>query len=204
VAGFGPFGQYSRSASREGSSSWNTGETESITKGINLSTAWGLNTSRAVGANSSLARSTQRSREFLVEQHELQQLPPSAMIVSYASRSGRRVVMADANPGILALPAATLRSLEDMRGAAAMAPGPGGPAGAGGDAGPGAAWRPPAVGGVAATGVPDDSAAGAAGPVPPPTRDPAAAPVSWRDAEAKLPPNLGPPPEPLDWRKHRR
>jgi hypothetical protein len=40
--------------------------------------------------------------------------------------------------------------------------------------------------------------------VPPPTRDPAAAPISWRDAEEKPPPNLGPPPEPLDWRKRRK
>jgi hypothetical protein len=201
-AGFGPFGQHTGSASKDSSRSWGTSDTESITEGITLSTAWGVNTSRAIGANSSLARTTARSREFLVEQHELQQLPPSAMIVSYASRQGRRVLMADANPGILMLPTATLHSLEELRESAPMAPGPvlarSGrpdlvrPPGPAGDEGNGAgAGR--GAGGPAGTG-----------PVPPPDRDPAAAPVSWRDAEDKLPPNLGPPPEPLDWRKHRR
>jgi hypothetical protein len=154
-----------------------------------------VNTSRAIGANSSLARTTARSREFLVEQHELQQLPPSAMIVSYASPHGRRVVMADANPGILALPTATLHSLEELRESAPMAAGPvlaravrPGPArpDAAGDEGNGAGARPEGPAG--------------SGPVPPPSRDPAAAPVSWRDAEDKLPANLGPPPEPLPGR----
>ena len=37
------------------------------------------------------------------------------MIVSYASPGGRRVVFADANPGILALPTATLASLGEAR-----------------------------------------------------------------------------------------
>jgi hypothetical protein len=220
AAGLGPFGQHTSSASRDSSRSWGTSDTESITEGINLSSAWGVSTSEAIGANSSLARTTQRSREFLVEQHELQQLPPSAMIVSYASPSGRRLVMADANPGILTLPAATLHSLDEMRDAAPMAvepawadvflsgqhgdaaprPGPADRLPVRPGAGPGPAGAgpvPPGAGPVPAGPVP-------AGPVPPPTRDPAAAPVSWRDAEKKLPPNLGPPPEPLDWRKHRK
>ena len=55
----------------------------------------------------------QRSREFLVEQHELQQLPPSAMIVTYAGPGGRQVVVADANPGIFGLPTATLLPLDE-------------------------------------------------------------------------------------------
>jgi hypothetical protein len=150
-AGSGPFGQSTRSGSRDSSHSWGTSDTESITEGITLSTAWGVNTSKAIGANSSLARTTQRSREFLIEQHELQQLPPSAVIVSYASRGGRRVVLADANPGLLALPTATLHTLEEIRDAAPMAPGPM-LAGAGGR--PGAAWEPAAAGGAGATGVP--------------------------------------------------
>ena len=58
----------------------------------------------------------QRSREFVVEQHELQQLPPSAMIVTYAAADGRHVVMVDANPAIMNLPTATLASLEEARG----------------------------------------------------------------------------------------
>jgi hypothetical protein len=231
-AGFGPFGQHTGSASRDSSRSWGTSDTESITEGITLSTAWGINTSKAIGANSSLARTTQRSREFLVEQHELQQLPPSAMIVSYASRNGRQVVLADANPGLLALPTATLHSLEEVRYAAPMAPEP---VLAGDGSSPGVAGGPTAAGGAGTTGVPagfggrhgrgGDGAenaasgpagvgAGAGGPGAGGGRGdggagvgaggPGAAPISWRDAEEKPPPNLGPPPEPLDWRKRRK
>ena len=209
-AGFGPFAPYTGSSSKDGSRSWGTSDTESLTEGINLSTAWGVNTSKAIGANSSLARTSQRSREFLVEHHELQQLPPSAMIVSYASPRGRRLVMADANPGILALPTATLHSLDEVRDAPPMAAGPGAAGDPGAAGGPEAAGGPGAVGGPGAAGGTGAGSAGpsrapaGAGPVPPPTRDPAAAPVSWRDAEEKLPPNIGPPPEPLDWRKRRK
>lgn len=99
-----PFGQRTGSGSHEVSQSSGTSDSESITEGISTSTSWGLSTSTAVGANESLARTAQRSREFLVEAHELQQLPPSAVIVSYAARDGRHVVLADANPGIMALP----------------------------------------------------------------------------------------------------
>jgi hypothetical protein len=210
-AGFGPFGPHTGSRSRDSSRSWGTSDTESISEGITLGSAWGVSTSKAIGANASLARTTQRSREFLVEQHELQQLPPSAVIVSYASRIGRHVVLADANPGILTLPTATLRSLEEARDAAPMAPVDGGARGAwapraddgpcaGGNGGPGGGG-PASAPRAAAPGSPGGPAA--AGPVPPPPRDPAAAPISWRDAEESPPPNLGPPPTPLDWRKRR-
>ena len=108
-----PFGHSTRTRSRDASYSYGTSDRESVTEGINTSTAWGLNTSRATGTNESLARTSQRSREFLVEQHELQQLPPSAMIITYAAAGGRRVVLADANPAIVTLPTATLLSLEE-------------------------------------------------------------------------------------------
>ncbi len=116
LAAFAP-----RTASGHRERNWSEGTSESLswTGGSNASTAWGLQTSRAVAASTSVARTSQRSREFLVEQHELQQLPPSAMIVSYASAAGRRVVFADANPGILALPTATLASLDEVRSGAA-------------------------------------------------------------------------------------
>ena len=74
-----------------------------------------MTTSKATGDSESLALALQRSREFLVEQHELQQLPASAMIISYAGPAGRRVVMADANPGIGGLSAATQLTLEEFR-----------------------------------------------------------------------------------------
>jgi hypothetical protein len=149
-----------RSSSRDASYSVGFADSESITEGINSSTAWGISTSRAITGSESLARSVQRSREFLVEQHELQQLPASAMIVTYSAADGRRVVAADANPAILGLPTASLTPLDGD--GAGQAPGP--------DAGPGHA--PPA-------------------------------PVSWRTGEDQPPPNLGPPPERLDWRRDR-
>ena len=117
-----PFGRETSSRSGDQSYSSGTSDSESITEGINLSTAWGVSTSRAVGTSDSLARTTQRSREFLVEQHELQQLPPSAVIISSASRRGRQVVMADANPGIIGLPGATLLSLDEARNGADAPP----------------------------------------------------------------------------------
>ena len=147
--------------SRDRSSSTGTSDSASITEGINLSSAWGVSTSRAVSTNGSLARTTQRSREFLVEQHELQQLPPSAVIICAPSRGGRRVVLADANPGILGLPTATLLTLDEAKNAP----------------------EAPVIG-------------------RPPPAAPAAG-VSWRSGDTQPPPNLGPPPERLDWRKGR-
>ena len=143
-SGFGAFAP--RTASGHQESNWSEGisESRSWTGGRNASSAWGLQTARAVGATASAARTRQRSREFLVEQHELQQLPPSGMIVSYASPAGRRVVFADANPGILMLPTATLASVEEARA-------------------------------------------------------PARPPLRWRDDAG--PPDPGPPPGPLDWRR---
>jgi len=168
---------------------WSEGisESQSWTDGRNESSAWGLQTARAVAASTSVARTAQRSREFLVEQHELQQLPPSGLIVSYASAAGRQVVFADANPAILTLPTATLSSLAEAAAPGSGAPGTGAVGtGALGASAPFRRARP------AKTPWP--------GPVAPPARDPAQAPLSWRD-EGAPPPNLGPPPEPLDWRR---
>ncbi len=170
-----PFGQTNSSRSRDRNYSSGTSDSESITEGINLSTAWGVNTSRAIGTNDSLARTTQRSREFLVEQHELQQLPPSAVIISSASRGGRRIVLADANPGIIGLPTTTLLTLDEAKNAPEMPPA-----------------RQPQAPGITSRQDPAGPPRGAA-PVP----------VSWRSGGAQPPPNLGPPPERLDWRKRR-
>ena len=112
--GFLPLGHHTRSRSSDSSQS--TGHTDSaaVTSGVSESTAWGISTSRAAGDSESQARSVQRSREFLVEQHELQ-LPPSAMIVTYSATDGRHVVLVDANPGIMGLPSATLAPVEEAR-----------------------------------------------------------------------------------------
>ncbi len=154
--GAAPFTPRTGSGSRETSESQATSDSDSISAGINTSTSWGISTSRAIGRSESLGTTAQRSREFLVEPHELQQLPPSAAIVSYASRAGRQVVLADTNPAILTLPTATLSSLAEAR---QVRPGHG--------AAPGQ-------------------------------------PVGWRAREGRPPPNLGPPPQPPDWRKRRR
>jgi hypothetical protein len=194
-----PFGARTGSGSREQSASTGTSDSESVTEGISASTSWGWSTSTAIGANESLARTAQRSREFLVEPHQLQQLPPSAIIVSYASAEGRQVVLADANPAILALPAVSALSLDEAR--QAPAAGSGAPA-AGeqpGETGPqpdrAGAWQ-------AAADIPaDDDEDSPPGDPPPSSRPPA--PVSWRSNKGRPPANLGPPPEPLDWRKDR-
>jgi hypothetical protein len=142
-----------------------TGESESVSTGISTSTAWGMTTSTATGDSESLAFALQRSREFLVEQHQLQQLPASAMIITYAGATGRQVVMADANPGIGTLSAATTMTLEEF------------------------CALPIAI-----------------APVPPPAQSSKgdAVPASWRSGQDRPPPNLGPPPPRLDWRKRRR
>jgi hypothetical protein len=175
-----PFGgTFSRSV--QTSDSWSTGESDSVSTGISSSTAWGLSTSKATGDSESLARALQRSREFLVEQHELQQLPASAMIITYAGPAGRRAVMADANPGLAGLSTATPLTLEEFAGPPGQTMA--GPAVA---AGPPPPPRPPA----------------APGPAPGRPAGPAA-PVSWRSGSDQPSPNLGPPPPRLDWRKRR-
>jgi len=139
-----PFGDFTGSSSRDASESSAWSDSLSLTEGISSSTAWGLSTSRATGSNASLGRTAQRSREFLVEQHELQHLPTSAVIVTYSSAAGRQVVLADANPGIIALPTATLLTPDEAAAAAAgQRPGPDGPDGPGAPAGePPPSWRP--------------------------------------------------------------
>ncbi|MEW9528798.1 hypothetical protein [Microbispora sp. NPDC049125] len=60
----------------------------------------------------------QRSREFLVEPHQLQQLPTTSVIVTHATADGRQVRLADANPAILTFPKTTLGEFEEVRRAA--------------------------------------------------------------------------------------
>lgn len=150
-----PLGGAGTSRSDQASESWTISDAESVGTGISASTAWGQTTSAADGTSESLSMAAQRSREFLVEQHELQQLPASALIMSYPGPGGREVVLADANPGIASLRTATMHTLDEFR-----------------------------------------------------TFPAAAVPVSpgaERDDPRKAaPPNLGPPPERLDWRRGRR
>ncbi len=114
-------GDSSWSSSRD--ANWSNAHTEgeTLTEGINKNTSWGRNTSQALGSNESLARSMQRSREYLVEQHELQQLPVTAVILSHAAQTGRRVVLADANPAIMSLPRSTVQEFDEVRETVALA-----------------------------------------------------------------------------------
>jgi hypothetical protein len=110
------------------------------------STEWGR-TADKIGEKE---RVLQRSREFLVEPHQLQQLPTTSVIVTDATAQGRRVRLADANPAILTFPKTTLGELEDVREAVLAIDGKG------------------------------------------------------HDDDGEPPPNLGPPPPRLDWRKDRQ
>ena len=109
---FLPFGG-SGSRSTQTGTSWGTSESDSLTAGISTSTAWGVSTTLAAGDSQSLAQALQRSREFLVEASELQRLPPTAMILSYATAGGRQVFLADANPAIGGLAVATMTPLAE-------------------------------------------------------------------------------------------
>ena len=212
-ADIAPFGAHTGSGSREASASSGTSDSESVTNGINASTSWGWSTSAAIGTNESLARTAQRSREFLVEPYQLQQLPPSAVIVSYASPEGRQVVLADANPAIVTLPRVSALSLDEAGQTQAAGSHARTAAGQAQEAGtPQAAadpWRPPddpPTGGEEPRdpgGQPGGSPAGVApdGGRNPPQDGRPPGPVSWRSKKGRPPPNLGPPPEPLDWRK---
>ncbi|NRQ33152.1 hypothetical protein HII36_15060 [Nonomuraea sp. NN258] len=115
-----------------------------LAEDITESTEWG----RTADKISEKERVLQRSREFLVEPHQLQQLPTTSVIVTDATAQGRRVRLADANPAILTFPKTTLGELEDVRDAVlSLDPG---------------------------------------------------------DGNGEPPPNLGPPPPRLDWRKGRQ
>ena len=173
------------SRNSQASDSRSTGESETVSTGINTSTAWGLTTAKATGDSESLALALQRSREFLIEQHELQQLPASAMIVTYAAPGGRQVVLTDANPGIGGLRAATLLTLEEFRRLPAAAV---------------PQSRPVPESGPARTRVRLRTRRPPRGQRSPGRRSPG----GWRSGDDRPPPNLGPPPARLDWRRRRR
>jgi hypothetical protein len=108
AGGFAPFAGLTGSASRDVSLSAALSDSRSVSVGISTGTSWGLSTSRTVGTTGSATLAAQRVRELLVEANELQQLPPSALVLCYPGSRGRRVLLADANPAIMTLPTATL------------------------------------------------------------------------------------------------
>jgi hypothetical protein len=104
-------------------------ESEPVSAAIRTSTGWGMATAKATADSESLSPAVPRSRDFLAGPDELRQLPASAMIISYAASGGQQLVLADANPGIGGLSAATQLTLEEFR--ARPAPETAAPAGPG-------------------------------------------------------------------------
>jgi hypothetical protein len=77
--------------------------------GIATATAWGQSVTGGLGSPDE----RQRSREFRVERHQMQELPPTAMVFTHATSNGRRVQLVDANPGIMTLPTAHTLEYEE-------------------------------------------------------------------------------------------
>lgn len=166
---FLPFAGATTSRGNEAGTSSGTSETDSVTTGISTSTAWGMSTSTAIAGSESLARSMQRSREFLVEASELQRLPATAMIVSYATAAGSQLFMADANPAIGGLDVATMTPLAEAGALRA-------PAAGSAPAGSSPAGSSPAGSAAAGASAAADSAAAAAEP----NLGPPAVRLDWR------------------------
>ena len=85
-----------------------------LVEGISSATAWG----RALAATEDRRRIKggelrQGFRELRVEPPQLQRLPPTAMVFTHAGDSGRRVLLVDANPGIMTLPTAHVIEFEE-------------------------------------------------------------------------------------------
>ncbi|SDG48193.1 hypothetical protein SAMN05421505_104301 [Sinosporangium album] len=156
---------------------------------ITESTEWGRTSTKIEETE----RVLQRSREFLVEPHQLQQLPTTSVIVTDATARGRRVRLADANPAILAFPKTTLAEFEDAAPAAAIRPAPPEQERPVTRRHERPAHAPPAP-------APPAPAAPMSQADPRPEDDEPQAQVSVDDAP---PPNLGPPPPRLDWRRQR-
>jgi hypothetical protein len=78
-----------------------------LVEGIGTVTAWGRSLAAAeVRLRGEGDEPKQRFRELLVEPPQLQELPTTAMVFTHAGAAGRRVLLVDANPGIITLPTA--------------------------------------------------------------------------------------------------
>lgn len=168
-------------------------------------TSWGRATSRVVSGDEPAAQVTRRSREFVAEPDELEALPASAFILCRDTPAGRQVTCGDANPALASLPRATRGELADTtRGTTISRPvsGPEGsfPAASSAPGGTASGTRDErageeGAGGENGTGTPYGSAS--------PQRSSKGTEPPDRDELADLPPNLGPPPQRLDWRNPR-
>jgi hypothetical protein len=144
LAGDIAVGAYTSTASAPGAGEAGAGEAAAAE--TRTSTGWGMATAQAAAGGESFAQALERSREILAGPDELQHLPASAMIIRYAGPGGGQVVLADVNPGIGGLAAATELTLEEVRAQPAEeASDPAGPA-PGDAASPGAATPFPVPG----------------------------------------------------------
>jgi hypothetical protein len=156
-----------------------------LVRHVRSATAWGRATLQEGGAGAPLGVGGDAGapgRPCGLDAESLRALPATAALVLTADGP----VLADTNPGILTLSTATLATVDDSRNTGTTPNvGDGGTA-----AGRGAGGGRPRV------PAPD--------PVPPDTPDGTAAadgsPASVGAADDGVPPNLGPPPERLDWR----
>jgi hypothetical protein len=82
---------------------------EALPDGIGRATAWGQSTSLAADAGKG-------SRELAVAPQELQRLPATAMIFTHSEHTGRRIILVDANPGIMTLRTANIQEYEEATG----------------------------------------------------------------------------------------
>ncbi len=122
-------GVYTSTVSATGAGEASGGEGEAAAAEIRVTTGWGMATAKATADSESFAQALERSREFLAGPDELRHLPASAMIIRYAGPGGGQVVLADVNPGIGGLAAATELTLEEVRARPAEeTPDPAGPA----------------------------------------------------------------------------
>jgi hypothetical protein len=162
---------------------------ESLVTGIAAATGWG----RATQASAESADGARQGvREFSVGRQELQQLPPTAMVFAHATQAGRRILLVDANPAIMMLPTAHSQEYEEYLREQAVAE-------AQGEQGP----EPvAAANGERAAGSRTDTSRSLT------TRNAAQESVGRHAAPAAEavdpPPNLGPPPERLDFRRKRK
>ncbi|PDP88031.1 hypothetical protein CQJ94_08885 [Glycomyces fuscus] len=161
-----------------------------LVRHVRSATAWGRATLQEAGTGASAAAGdgdTDHGRPCGLDAESLRGLPVTAALVLTADGP----VLADTNPGILTLSTATLATVDDSRNTGTT------PDVGDGGAAAGAAGRRGAGGGRPRIPVPDPAAL-------PDTPDRTAAAegphASVGAVEDGVPPNLGPPPERLDWR----
>ncbi|MFI0410761.1 hypothetical protein [Actinomadura sp. 3N508] len=82
-----------------------------LVEGISSATAWGRTVADRRDDGDTSAK--QRFRELMVEPPQLQELPPTAMVFTHSGATGRRVLLVDANPGIITLPTAHSMEFEE-------------------------------------------------------------------------------------------